>query len=373
MNDQQDDNDQTTTEIRGATPTGGTPDSSPSMDVPQSSEAAAAGTGSEWDRLPGPHLLVGTDLLGDRPRPISDACRDACLVHIYPSGPSMGRRYPLSPTAGAMIGRGADCPIHIDDSSVSRKHARIEPTPQGYCAIDQGSTNGTFINDQPIVRRLLSDGDYLRVGNCIYRFLAGGNIEAEYHEEIYRLAIIDGLTDVPNKRYLLEFLTRELSRSARHQHPLALLLFDIDRFKSVNDNHGHLCGDHVLRELAALLRGVVRPEELLARYGGEEFAIVLPDCLHDNALVVGERSRGLVEQHPFKFDEKAIPVTISVGVACVSGEVLSPLERTRNYTKQNAPGGTVSWGDREDYLPPRVCRPFVAPRGQAASPPGPAP
>ena len=59
----------------------------------------------------------------------------------------------------------------------------------------------------------LKDGDYLRVGNCIYRFLAGGNVEAEYHEEIYRLTIIDGLTEIHNKRYLLEFLDRELARS----------------------------------------------------------------------------------------------------------------------------------------------------------------
>jgi two-component system cell cycle response regulator len=260
------------------------------------------------------------------PRPVAATCRDACLVHIYPSGPSMGRRYPLSPTAGAMIGRGTDCPIHIDDSSVSRKHVRIEPTPQGYCAIDQGSTNGTFINDQPIVRRLLSDGDYLRVGNCIYRFLAGGNIEAEYHEEIYRLAIIDGLTDVPNKRYLLEFLARELSRSARHQRPLALLLFDIDRFKVINDELGHLCGDHVLRELAGLLRGVIRTEELLARYGGEEFVVVLPECSHESALAVAERLRALVEQHPFEFDEAPVTVTISVGVASISGETVNPQE-----------------------------------------------
>ena len=78
-----------------------------------------------------------------------------------------------------------------------------------------GSTNGTFVNDSPVERPPLGDGDYLRVGNCIYRFLAGGNIEAEYHEEIYRLAIIDGLTEVPNKRYLMEFLERELVAARR--------------------------------------------------------------------------------------------------------------------------------------------------------------
>ncbi|MFO0880089.1 MAG: GGDEF domain-containing protein [Gemmataceae bacterium] len=266
------------------------------------------------------------DTLCAVPRPLSAAAREACLVHIYPTGPSMGRRYPLSPKAAAMIGRGSDCVIQIDDSSVSRKHARVEPTPHGYRAEDLASTNGTFVNDRPINSQLLEDGDYLRVGNCIYRFLAGGNIEAEYHEEIYRLAIIDGLTDIPNKRYLLEFLTRELSRAQRHQRPLSVLLFDLDRFKSINDEHGHLCGDYILREMAHQLKAIIRSDELLARYGGEEFAVVLPECTIENACQVAERVRSLVAAFPFIFDEQRIPVTVSIGVASASHENLSPLE-----------------------------------------------
>ena len=268
-----------------------------------------------------------TETLCTVPRPLSKVCRDACLVHIYPSGPSMGRRYMLSSSQVMPIGRGSDCAILIDDHSVSRKHAHIEPSGEGYVAVDLGSTNGTFVNDDPIERCLLADGDYLRVGNCIYRFLAGGNIEAEYHEEIYRLAIIDGLTEVPNKRFLLEFLDRELSRSIRHRRPLSVLMFDIDRFKAVNDDFGHLCGDHVLRELAGRLRSVVRAEELLARYGGEEFAAVLPECTPEDALSVGERVRKLVEEQPFCFDGVSLQVTVSVGVASIQGdEPLSPLE-----------------------------------------------
>ena len=77
----------------------------------------------------------------------------------------------------------------------------------------------------------MRDGDYLRVGNCIYRFLAGGNVEADYHEEIYRLTIVDALTQIANVRYFNEFLDREVLRTVRHRRPLSLVLFDIDRFK----------------------------------------------------------------------------------------------------------------------------------------------
>src|SRR5262249_50951585 len=153
------------------------------------------------------------------------------------------------------------------------------------------------------------DGDYLRVGNCIHRFLAGGNVEAEYHEEIYRLTIIDALTDIHNKRYLLEFLDRELSRTARYGRPLAIIMFDIDRFKSINDEVGHLGGDFILRELSSLVKGSVRKEELFARYGGEEFVIVLPETKIDAGVLVAERVRGLVERHPFLYEGKAYNVS----------------------------------------------------------------
>ncbi len=262
-------------------------------------------------------------------RLISATRRDACVVHIYPTGPGMGTRYALSDTP-MVLGRGNDCDIRINDHSVSRRHARIQPGADGYYAVDLQSTNGTFVNDVPASICKLKDGDYLRVGNCIYRFLAGGNVEAEYHEEIYRLTIIDALTDIHNKRYLLEFLDRELSRSARYARPLALIMLDLDKFKAVNDELGHLGGDFTLREVAACVKGNVRKEELFARYGGEEFAVVLPETSRDGALYVAERIRSQVEKHSFLYEGKAYPVTVSVGVATTKGETaLTPNELIR--------------------------------------------
>src|SRR5262245_26068396 len=116
-------------------------------------------------------------------RPISTG-RYACLVHIYPAGPMVGQRYSLGDSP-LIIGRAENSDIPIQDHSISRKHARIDPTPNGVYVSDLVSTNGTFINDRPIKgTELINDGDYLRVGNNIYRFLAGGNIESEYQEEI---------------------------------------------------------------------------------------------------------------------------------------------------------------------------------------------
>jgi diguanylate cyclase (GGDEF)-like protein len=252
-------------------------------------------------------------------RLVSATRRDACVVHIYPTGPGMGARYALTDSP-MVLGRGNDCDIRINDHSVSRRHARIQPGADGYYAVDLRSTNGTFVNDVPASICKLKDGDYLRVGNCIYRYLAGGNVEAEYHEEIYRLTIIDALTDIHNKRSLLEFLDRELSRSARYGRPLALVLFDLDHFKAVNDELGHLGGDFTLREVAACVKGSIRKEELFARYGGEEFAVVLPETNHESGSAVAERLRQRVERHNFQYEGKSYPVTISVGVAVTTGD-----------------------------------------------------
>jgi diguanylate cyclase (GGDEF)-like protein len=262
-------------------------------------------------------------------RPISTTSRDACLVHIYPTGPGMGTRYPLTGNA-LVIGRGNDCDIQIDDHSVSRRHARIQSGADGHYAVDLQSTNGTFVNDTPVSMCKMKDGDYLRIGNCIYRFLGGGNVESEYHEEIYRLTIIDALTGIYNKRYLMEFLDRELSRSSRYHRPLTLILFDIDRFKTINDVHGHLGGDFTLRELAACVKSVIRKEELFARYGGEEFSVVLPESTLEVALRVSERLRTMVENHNFVYEDQSFHVTISLGVAAISGaETLTPIELIR--------------------------------------------
>ena len=244
---------------------------------------------------------------------------DSCLVHIYPSGTAMGRRYPLG-AGQVVLGREDGCEVRVPDGSVSRRHARIEPSPDGHVVRDLDSTNGTFVNDRPVLApRILRDGDYLRVGNCIYRHLAGGNIEAEYHEEIYRLTILDGLTQVHNQRYLLEFLDRELARSRRHRRPLAVLMLDLDKFKAVNDAHGHLCGDHVLRAVSDRVRHAVRREDLFARYGGEEFCFVLVETNRPQAVEVAERVRAAVASGPVRYEAHALPVTVSIGVAWTDG------------------------------------------------------
>jgi diguanylate cyclase (GGDEF)-like protein len=193
-------------------------------------------------------------------------------------------------------------------------------TGESWSVEDLQSTNGSYVNDVPVTKSVLRDSDFLKIGAAIFKFLSGAGIEASYHEEIYRMTIMDALTGAHNKRYFMEFLEREIARCARYRRPLSLLMFDIDHFKAINDKHGHLTGDYVLRELSRRLLGRVRREELLARYGGEEFAAVLPETDLTGARTFGEQIRRLVGDQPFEYEGDTFPVTVSVGVTCVEGQ-----------------------------------------------------
>ena len=247
---------------------------------------------------------------------------EACLVWIYPADADIGRRIELSGSE-LIIGRGSDVDITIERDSVSRRHAKIVRAGSQYAVIDLGSTNGTYVNDEPISERTLRDGDLVKIGNAIYKFLSGGNVEAAYYEEIYLLTIIDGLTQAHNKRFLLEFLDRELARVSRTSRPLSMVMFDIDHFKVINDTHGHLTGDAILKDLCARVRTTVRKDELLARYGGEEFVVVLPEANRDGAMEFAERIRSIIGSDPFHFEGDVVTVTISVGVATTFGESIN--------------------------------------------------
>lgn len=247
---------------------------------------------------------------------------EACLVHIYPTGPEMGTRYPLAGVS-LLIGRDPASDIAINNPFVSRNHACIQPNSAGgYDIVDLQSTNGVYVNETRCKSVKLKDGDYLRIGNYIYRYLEGGNVETQYHEEILRLTIIDGLTGTHNQRYLRDYLDTELPRAASAGKPVALAMMDIDHFKQINDTHGHLGGDYALRELTQMLRKMVRSDDLFARYGGEEFALVMPYTSHADAVAMAEQFRAATESHPFCYDEKSFPITISIGVASTTGDPL---------------------------------------------------
>ncbi|MBD3426371.1 MAG: diguanylate cyclase [Candidatus Omnitrophica bacterium] len=139
--------------------------------------------------------------------------------------------------------------------------------------------------------------------------------KVELYEQVQELSIIDGLTEVYLRRYLMDRLKEEVDRAQRLGLSFSLAMVDVDHFKQCNDRHGHLVGDAVLKKIAEKLKSSVREVDMIARYGGEEFCVVLPETTKELALSVAERLRKSVESKEIKaFDEK-VKVTVSIGVS----------------------------------------------------------
>ena len=136
--------------------------------------------------------------------------------------------------------------------------------------------------------------------------------------ELEEISNLDGLTRLYNRRYIESTLSQEFSRAQRYNHDLSIILTDIDHFKNVNDTHGHLAGDEVLREVAIRLNDGLRECDIIGRYGGEEFLILLPETNIDGAKILAERLRQMVAEKPIICDGKSIPITISLGLSALS-------------------------------------------------------
>lgn len=273
--------------------------------------------------------------------------KDACLVVIY--GTDLGRKYNIDGREMS-VGRATINDIVLSQDAVSRQHAFITVDENGVKIRDNESTNGTYVNDNKVHEAYLRDGDLVKIGRSIFKFLTGDNIESSYHEEIFRLSTVDGLTQVFNRRYFGETLERELSRARRYDRPLALLLFDIDHFKKTNDKFGHRAGDHVLRRIAELVQMRARKVDVVARYGGEEFAVILPEIDVNGARQFAEKIRKLVEEEVFSFEGRTIPCTISIGVADLGpaighAEDLVGAADRRLYKAKESGRNRVCWED----------------------------
>jgi diguanylate cyclase (GGDEF)-like protein len=219
-----------------------------------------------------------------------------------------------------VIGRGSQADFRVDDSGVSKAHLCIFKREDGSVAVrDLGSRNGTCVNNQPITAEtILQDGDKIHFGSTtVLKFSLADTLEKTFQQRMYEAALIDPLTGLRNRRHFMEHLETEFSFAARHRSPLSLVMFDIDRFKDLNDAHGHLVGDEVLRSIAGQLMRATRKEDLAARYGGEELALICRQAPVERAFALAERIRRTIETARLLESQPHRSVTVSAGVAGV--------------------------------------------------------
>jgi diguanylate cyclase (GGDEF)-like protein len=262
-----------------------------------------------------------TVIAADEPAvPAGGKAEKAFLIML--SGNAVGEVYTL--THERLLGRGQQCDLRIQGEGISRRHARLTATGDSYLLEDLRSTNGTFINGERVSSTVLKDGDKIQIGDSVVlKFTRSDEFEEEFQRQMYESASRDGLTRVFNKRYFLDRLDSEYSYARRHGSSLALLMFDLDHFKKINDTHGHIAGDRVLVDLAKRVTGVIRNEDVFARYGGEEFVILSRNTDLDTVHPLAERVRESVADHEFIHEGERLAVTVSVGVAALPHDEVS--------------------------------------------------
>jgi len=215
-----------------------------------------------------------------------------------------------------VLGRSAQADIPLKDSGVSREHSEIKVDGDNVTIKDLGSTNGTFVNNKRIARHVLKDGDKIQISSAtVFKFILSDESEKVFHDELYRMGVMDPVTNIYNKRYFTERLKQEFSLAKRNKTELSLIMIDLDFFKKINDTYGHLAGDFVLGKLSEVFSSMTRDEDIVARYGGEEFVAILPGSGEEGAVICAERIREKIAKTPLMFEGEKINITVSIGIA----------------------------------------------------------
>jgi len=247
----------------------------------------------------------------------SEHGQSAFLIMISAkSAAGIGRMHKLDKSE-VVLGRSSECQFQVDDDGISRRHAKVCIAPDGkFQVIDLGSTNGTYLNGTRVDAAVLKDGDKIQIGsNTVVKFSLQDQLDEQYQRSIYESATRDGLTRIFNKKYFLDTLRKEFAYCLRHRVPLSVLMFDVDHFKKINDNHGHQAGDYVLARIAQRINETIRTEDVFSRYGGEEFAIMLRESTEEQGYICAERCRRAIDGADFVFGNTPMRVTISLGIA----------------------------------------------------------
>lgn len=215
------------------------------------------------------------------------------------------------------LGRDAACDVPLVGSGISRNHCRIERRPDDTFVItDLNSTNGVFVGGRRKKSHVLAPGDLIKLGvETVLKYSMENRVDVKIRRRRFEQSIHDDLTGLFNRRYFDTRFKHELAYATRHGESLSVIVFDVDSFKTVNDEFGHASGDAVIKRLAHRLFGHLRSEDILARYGGEEFAIILRGHDEERAYTTAERVRAFVETLAFPLGDEHRSLTISLGIS----------------------------------------------------------
>ena len=251
------------------------------------------------------------------------ALNSPAVVSLIMGGPSQwaGKTWLLE--KNLVLGRSKQqADIYIPEKSLSRRHASLITQKQETKVKDLNSTNGTLLNKKKLPPGevfTLKNNDLLKMGKLVFKFIESGNIEALSALKVREQIHTDSLCQIHNRKFMEEKGDELFFKCQENEKPLSFILFDLDHFKKINDQYGHLGGDFILSCVAGVVQKLTRKSDIFCRMGGEEFALVVTAPL-ENAKTLADKIRIAVADEPFKFEGRSISVTISAGVSSLKKE-----------------------------------------------------
>lgn len=264
----------------------------------------------------GPGATVDGDM---EPRAYSADIVGATLTVL--TGGEAGRFFTVN-RSGAVLGRGDEVDVAFSDETVSRRHASLALVGDGFELTDLESHNGTYL-DGLAVRGTIALPRRCRIQlgtRVMLEFNALDELGEEAISKLSKALLLDPLTGTGNRLHLEQRLAAETSYARRHHQALGLLLLDLDNFKRVNDEHGHLVGDRVLAKVGHALTESCRTEDAVFRYGGEEFCVLVRGLSPERLMQMAERIRRMVNGLALDVEGVSVQVTTSIGVAALDLE-----------------------------------------------------
>jgi len=295
-------------------------------------QAIIGAMGHEYNETDSP-TQVGPDSAASS---LTNTDRRPVLVAL--AGELLATPIPLD-RAEVTLGRALEADVRVNDAKASRLHACISAhldasSGESFFKIrDLNSTNGTLVNGRILSEvATLRHGDKIAIGDQLFRFELLDEIDRAFQQRIQRLLGHDELTGLLTSKSFFTELRREAARAEQSSQPFCVLMMDLDHFKTVNDNYGHLVGNRTLQDIGVIIKAALRSGDVAARFGGEEFAAFLLDADYLQGLVAAERVRRNIEQSVFSGStEGATPaperfrLTVSVGVACFPDDAADPI------------------------------------------------
>lgn len=221
-----------------------------------------------------------------------------------------------------VIGRDLECTVSVQDSKISRMHAKLNRLPSDdpkappkFVLTDLGSTNGSFVNGQKISQIELRHRDRIGIGSLVFGFFLRDELVAAPTPGNPDRASWDELTGLMSRRVFEQELELHFKAAKGGGQELGLIIFEVNHFRKLRETYGYQVGYEVLREVGNLIRQSSRRQDIAARYSSEQFAIILPDTPMERALVQADRLRKAAMSYVIPNEETAIGISISVGLA----------------------------------------------------------